>query len=169
MITNEQKHYLIDTAQELYRKCYSIRFQDDPFASEVNLTTFKNACRDMSILVHYLAKTEYAIVDEDNEIFHCEFSYNNTVNSHYFNKICGQIVDSTIMQFGNLSPYDACDNCYTKLKKEMITSDSYQVVKNEIDLYEVRKLFENRNNNRIIDEKTPNILQKFINRIWKKK
>lgn len=169
MITDEQKHFLIETAQELYRKCYPIRLQDDPVALEIDITTFKEACRDMSVLVHYLAKNEYAIADEDNEVFHCEFIFNNRVNSHFFNKICDQIVDSTIMQFGNLSPYDDYDNCYTKLEKEEMISESYQVVKNEIDLYEIRKQFESRNNNKIIDEKTPNILQNLINKIWRKK
>lgn len=42
--------------------------------------------------------------------------------------ICGEIVDSTIIQFDNLSPYDKY-----KIGRNIYKNDSYKSVENEID------------------------------------
>lgn len=170
MITNEQKHFLIDTAQELYRTMFPARLQNDPFANEIDINTFKEACHDMSVLVHYLAKEECKITKESNKVYHCLFKYNGITASHYFNKIDGQIVDSTIMQFNNLSPYDNHDDCYTELEEILIDNDCYKIVENEIDFYECKKYsqcyFEHSDN---MTKNRKNFWEKLIVKIFKNK
>ena len=132
----KQKRKIIEEAQKLYRNCFDERILADPFAGEIDIVTFKEACFDMACLVRYLAKDIYDIPDKENIIYGCEFIYDNCKNSHYFNIICGKIVDSTIMQFKNFSPYDNHDDCYTNLYIEEYSEDT---IKNEIQLYEIEK------------------------------
>lgn len=164
-LTNEQKRYLIDVSQELYRKFLSVRRDEDPIASEVDPNTLKEACKDMSMLVHYIAKNEYNIDDTDNKVFHCRFRYDGKSYSHYFNKINGIIVDSTVMQFGNFSPYETCDNNYYTEQEEVDVC--YNTIKNEIDGYEVRQLL--KPNQRDKQEKNDdNIKNKWFKNILRK-
>lgn len=139
-INDEQKRIIIEKAQSLYREGFDVRCKKDPFAQEVDIATFKEACHDMSCLVHYLAQEMYNVPNEENEIFHCEFRYQDAVWSHYFNKICGRIVDSTIMQFENMSPYDDHDDCYTKLEK---VEYSNAPIEFEIQLFESQQYLRN--------------------------
>ena len=131
-LNNEQKKNIIEKAQELYRAEFQNRCAEDPFTREVDIGTFKEACQDMSCLVHYLAEKMYDIPNEENLIYSCEFKHDGCTWSHYFNKICNRTVDSTIMQFHSLSPYDDNDKCYTNLQKEDYYANS---IKREIALY----------------------------------
>jgi hypothetical protein len=138
-LTDEQKKELIEIAQELYRELFRHRLNIDPYAREIDIQNFKEACSDMSQLVHYLAKKKYKVPDEDNLIYHCIFCHNGFSRSHMFNKIYNRIVDSTIMQFDNLSPYDNNDKCYTDLR---LTEHGYGGIASEIELYEFQQLTE---------------------------
>ena len=170
MFTDDQKSFLINTAQELYRLNFPTRLANDPYAQEIDINTFKEACQEMSILVHYLAKEEYKIPDENNKVYHCLFVYNGKTSSHYFNKIYDRIVDSTIMQFEDLSPYDNHDNCYTQLEEIIINNENYKTVQNEIDSYETRKFLQCYKNN----AKKKKVVERLIDKIsqllgqWKK-
>lgn len=139
-LNDTQKRRIIKKAQELYRKGFKTRCKNDPFAQEVDIKTFKEACYEMSCLIHYLAKEMYNVPDEENLIYHCEFKYENSTWSHFFNKICGRNVDSTIMQFKKLSPYENHDDCYTNLELKEYSTVSINF---EIELY---KAEQNRNN-----------------------
>lgn len=166
-LTNEQKYYLINISQELYRKFLDVRKDEDPIAWEIDPNTLKEACRDISMLVHYIAKNEYNIDDINNRVFHCIFKYNGKSSSHFFNKIYDTIVDSTIMQFDNLSPYETYDeNYYTEQEEEEI---DYSTITNEIDCYEVRQHLkqskrsrQEENNEKIKSKWVENILNKFF-------
>lgn len=117
-----------------------IRRDNDPIAYEVDPNTLKEACRDMSMLVNYIAKHKYNTDCSDNKVFHCIFRYNGKSNSHYFNKIYDTIVDSTIMQFDGFSPYETYDESYyTEQEEEKV---NYNTVKNEIELYDLRQYSE---------------------------
>lgn len=134
-LSDEQKKELIETAQDLFRKGFNVRLNNDIFAQEINIKTFKEACGHMSQLIHYLAKDIYEVDDEDNLIYDCEFKYNGFTYAHTFNIIYNRIVDSTIMQFQNLSPYDSHDECYCDLR---LKEPCYDTIQYEIDLHGIR-------------------------------
>lgn len=158
-LTDEQKKTLIEQAQDLYRTMFDVRCQEDPFADEVDIRTFKEACQDMSCLVHYLAKEMYNVPDEENVICHCIFKYSGCSGlSHFYNVICGRIVDSTIMQFNDFSPYDNHDDCYTNITKSEYSDIA---IKREIELYEMKKLMWDFSRQRKNMHKKITIVEKF--------
>ena len=166
-LKNEQKRFLIDTSQELYRLFLDARKDEDIVAEEIDPYTLKEACRDMSMLVHYIAKNKYNIDSSDNKVFHCIFRYNGKSYSHYFNKIFDTIVDSTIMQFDGFSPYETYDESYyTEQEEEEV---GYNTIKNEIELYDLRQYLEQKlrekqeRKNKIKSNWFKNILNKVLN------
>lgn len=113
-INAARKKELIVRAQCLYTQMYSIRCMDSEEAKDIDIATFRGACYEMSCLVHFLAEELYHIPEEDNKIYECEFRYEGACENHFYNRICGEIVDATIMQFNNYSPYDNHEECYTE-------------------------------------------------------
>ncbi len=155
-LSDEQKRTIIEKAQELYRMMYSARCLEDSSVLEVNINNFKEACYDMSMLVHYLAKRAYNIPDEENLVFECEFRYDNYSGSHFFNNICGKTIDSTITQF-DLSPYDNHDDCYTKLERVEYCEVP---IKTMIELYEgqcyIKEFLKNKHSVKLGQSKNSN-------------
>ena len=146
-LSKKMKKVIIEEAQKLYREMYVVRCLEDPVASEVDITTFKEACYDMSMLVHFLAKDMYDVPDDENMILECLFRYEGKYGPHVYNKICGRTVDSTIMQFNNYSPYDNHDECYTEIQEIKYCDAS---IKKEVNLYKQRKFMKKNKGKRLL-------------------
>lgn len=144
---------------------FDIRCEEDIFVKEeVDINSFKETCQEMSALVHYLAREMYNIPDEENLIYKGRFKYKGYTWSHYYNVICNRIVDSTIMQFKNLSPYDNHDECYEKIE-QVEFSDA--TIKNEIELYEVSRFIKDYSNKKYSSDKKASFFKRLVKHIKK--
>jgi len=173
MLTNKQKKQLIEGAIRAYKLALPTRVSNGDIVARDQQSSYLNeSCVNISSLIHYIAKEELKVPDEENKVYTGLFKPQGCGGvSHTINRIYGEIIDASIEQFNynlnlsqKFSPYEACESYYVDMKQTIPMS--VQGIKEEIEMYHMFILPENHKQSNI-DKSSTSLIEKMKRSLMK--